>query len=580
MADTNGNNPFAHTDKKSGDIIRSEDWNSAMNEVVRLNNAKVNRQGADTIQGPLTIEAALTLNDRVGIGGAPATGTNAERLKVTGNAAIAGSLTIQQNQSAVLELRAIDGAHGRHAYLVSRPNSFNAYSTDLGFKVRREAAWTSEALPDAMTIAYTGNVGIGIDTPTEKLDIKGGKLQLEGNQQILFKDGDTSNNLKLQLWSGYGLGINNGTLFYAANGIHSWRDDKGTNERMKLTTAANGGLTVLGTGKSSFAGALDVAGNVGVGTSSPSAKLEVVGSGGSSIDLLVNGRLRSNNNDGGLWVASDRFVGGHGTNKIGFYTNSAWRLTVTDNGNIGVGTSTPDKGKLHIEGSVNYQHPSGYRYFVNRTDSNQTTTGFNAPYSIYASNFIGASEFNAFSDLRIKEVEGVSDSASDLKILRQLSIVNYSYKDQAKNGSKKYKKVIGQQVAKVFPQSVDTHLDVIPDVFQKAFANNGWIELMNHGLQTGERIKIFLENSEGEIHIITAATPHRFQVSLDYTGTVFVYGREVDDFHVVDYDALSMLNISATQELCKIIDALQADISSLKKQISDAQLASLSVAFR
>ena len=32
---------------------------------------------------------------------------------------------------------------------------------------------------------------------------------------------------------------------------------------------------------------------------------------------------------------------------------------------------------------------------------------------------------------------------------------------------------------------------------------------------------------------------------------VFVYGREVDDFRAVDYDSLTMLNISATQELSR-----------------------------
>jgi hypothetical protein len=101
--------------------------------------------------------------------------------------------------------------------------------------------------------------------------VSGGKIQLDGAQQIKFKDGDTSNNLKLQLWTGYGLGINGSTLFYASNGIHSWRDDNGTNERMALTTGANGGLTVKGTGNSSFAG------NLGVGTTDPKAKLDVAG---------------------------------------------------------------------------------------------------------------------------------------------------------------------------------------------------------------------------------------------------------------------------------------------------------------
>ncbi|WP_262708345.1 hypothetical protein [Chryseobacterium sp. CH21] len=34
-------------------------------------------------------------------------------------------------------------------------------------------------------------------------------------------------------------------------------------------------------------------------------------------------------------------------------------------------------------------------------------------------------------------------------------------------------------------------------------------------------------------------------------GKLFVYGTEVSDLRTVDYDALSMLNISATQELVK-----------------------------
>jgi hypothetical protein len=111
---------------------------------------------------------------------------------------------------------------------------------------------------DALFIDKDGKVGIGETNPREKLHVTGGKIQLDGNQQIKFTDADLTNNLKLQLWSGYGLGINGGTLFYAANGKHSWRDDGGANERMALTTGADGGLTVLGTGTSSFAGSLEV----------------------------------------------------------------------------------------------------------------------------------------------------------------------------------------------------------------------------------------------------------------------------------------------------------------------------------
>ena len=47
------------------------------------------------------------------------------------------------------------------------------------------------------------------------------------------------------------------------------------------------------------------------------------------------------------------------------------------------------------------------------------------------------------------------------------------------------------------------------------------------------------------------------------SGSVFVYGREVDDFRTVDYEAISMLNVSATQELLKRIEALENENQKL-----------------
>lgn len=98
-------------------------------------------------------------------------------------------------------------------------------------------------------------------------------------------------------------------------------------------------------GKEQWNGLLDdtqryFEGNVGLGTDAPAAKLHIEGKGGQNVDLLVNGRIRSNNNDGGLWIASDRFVGGVATNMIGFY-NNGWQLLVQNNGNVGIGTSNP-----------------------------------------------------------------------------------------------------------------------------------------------------------------------------------------------------------------------------------------------
>ncbi|MEA5622919.1 hypothetical protein [Nostoc sp. UHCC 0251] len=131
----------------------------------------------------------------------------------------------------------------------------------------------------AFYINNTGNVAIGINNPGDyKLNVQGnqflkgsltvqeGKISLDGSQQIVFSDTGTTNQLKLQFWSGYGLGVNGSTLFYTANGNHSWRDNQNI-ERMLLSTAVDGGLTVKGTGNSSFGGNLTVTGSLSVGVS-------------------------------------------------------------------------------------------------------------------------------------------------------------------------------------------------------------------------------------------------------------------------------------------------------------------------
>jgi hypothetical protein len=297
--------------------------------------------------------------------------------------------------------------------------------------------------------------------------------------------------------------------------------------------------------------------------------------------LLVSQTLSTSPRSGGIAFPADAFGGSEDaawirysrrgdsgeacTLEIGVSNDADDHIILTTAGNVGIGTTSPSKGKVHIEGSVNFQDPRGYRY-LNRPEFNSTTPGATAPYSLYANGFIGAPEFNAFSDTRIKEVQGVSNSKSDLETLLQINITDYTYKDKFANDSRFHKKVLGQQIAEVFPQAVRTHTDVVPDIFQPASIDNGWVSLAAHGLQTGERVRFLLEGSEPQICTVEASTPESFLVSLAYEGEIFVYGREVNDFHVVDYDALAMLHISATQELCKVIDILKLEVQQLKAQ--------------
>jgi hypothetical protein len=68
--------------KSQGDTLRSKDWNDAVNEIIRLDNAKVNRSG-DHLTGPLSIDGAVgigttTPNRRLTIQGTGGTYVNAK----------------------------------------------------------------------------------------------------------------------------------------------------------------------------------------------------------------------------------------------------------------------------------------------------------------------------------------------------------------------------------------------------------------------------------------------------------------------------------------------------------------------
>ena len=194
MTETNGNAPFTHNDKKSGDVIRSEDWNAAMNEVMRLDTAKVNRQGTDTIQGPLTIEKALTLNGKVGIGGEP--GTGAEKLQVTGSAAI-DSLSV----SKTLKVTEASTLTGNVGIGVAPATSANAEKLQVKGSAAIDSLSVSKTLTVTKTSTLTGNVGIGVAPATgdnaEKLQVKGsaaiaGDLSITGASNKLTVAGTST----------------------------------------------------------------------------------------------------------------------------------------------------------------------------------------------------------------------------------------------------------------------------------------------------------------------------------------------------------------------------------------------------
>ena len=208
----------------------------------------------------------------------------------------------------------------------------SANSGGAAFWTHAGGAWSSR-----MTIASDGNVGIGTTTPSERLTVSNGNIQLAtAGQRIAF-----DNTLR------YILPVASGDVFRIAqnsfaNGIQIGFDN-GTAFTSTLTLASSG--------------------NVGIGATNPTEKL-VVHSGNIKFFSLQNvaDQYRyigteydaSNGNN----RAEIRFaIDGSDTNtRLTFHTAAGGgtineRMRITSGGNVGIGTTSPSQ-KLEVNGGI------------------------------------------------------------------------------------------------------------------------------------------------------------------------------------------------------------------------------------
>lgn len=193
-----------------------------------------------------------------------------------------------------------------------------------------------------LTVLESGNIGIGNNAPATKLDVTGQAIQVSNVGSASFvKVTNGTNDIRLQQNNGSGLV---GTL---------------SNNDFQVYTNGLARITAL------------AGGNVGVNQASPTNQLHVTGT---TTPIRIDATNTSGQMESQIQyyraASGNSWYAGYGTNGVdgfGFYGTPGSLLNLLNNGNVGIGTTTPST-KLEVNGVITatkIQGPSDQRFKKN-----------------------------------------------------------------------------------------------------------------------------------------------------------------------------------------------------------------------
>jgi hypothetical protein len=284
-------------------IIRNKVLTRQINEVIGLQGAldsKVNKSG-DTMSGALNIGGATVADASLHIKESFGGFDRLTQINPSGASKPALNLMASTNSSS--------------------ENQWFSWGVDTGnlFKIQPGTSFSGST---GLFVLSNGNVGVGTDSPVQKLDVN---------------TGASSGGIKITANNTY----NSQLFFYNESTLRS-----------AITSIAGGNLAFYHNGGDKLV--IDNSGNVGIGTTSPGHKLDISTS--DTIPVKITGTSTSGT---GIYLDNDRtgsklfgiLVGNTGAGDFSIKDEDAGvdRLVIKSDGNVGIGTTSPST-KLEVQG--------------------------------------------------------------------------------------------------------------------------------------------------------------------------------------------------------------------------------------
>jgi len=281
-------------------------------------------QNNSTVSGSLTVTAGITGS----IFGSASYATTAATASYANNFTVAGTLTAQ---TLVVQT-------------ITSSTVYSSGSNIFGNSLANTQTFTGSMYQTGSVAAFMGSVGIGTTNPGSKLEVVGiGRFTGAGGRSVVL-EGNGAGKIDINgdgATYAVGIAFNSQLGGTTLSGI--WDYGSGTTQNW---------LAVGGTSYNNAAMYILPSGNVGIGTTNPTARLEIP-SASSGTTILVgravgNSSIKALSDAAGGILALDSAGTGNGLILNHYTSDNIWM--VTGGGSVGINTSSPSY-KLDVSGS-------------------------------------------------------------------------------------------------------------------------------------------------------------------------------------------------------------------------------------